>query len=121
MSRPNRNKEQVMFSVDIKQRGARVTGSYWFGQLVNGENDGGDSSFVPFVGTVKGGGVVTIEFDPNDTHGIDEENVRYRRPRSPATATLKLVGGKLEWALTKGKLNTGDLVVPATLTMRRSR
>src|SRR5881392_3331689 len=67
-SRANAQKEQSVFWVDIKQKGDRVTGQYAFGMLVDGENDGSDSSYVLFVGSVKGD-VLTIEFDPNDIHG----------------------------------------------------
>ena len=117
-SRPNKNKEQVYFSVDIKQKGSAVTGRYWFNLLTNGEGD--DASFVPFVGTIKGD-TVTIEFDPSDIHGIDEENVRYKKPKSPATATLRLVNGKLEWTLVKGKVEAGDLSVPKQMTLTRAK
>jgi hypothetical protein len=120
MSRPNKNKEQTVVWVDIKQKGTRVSGQYSFAQLVDGENDGADSSFVPFAGTIKGD-TIQIEFDPNDIHGIEEadQNVRYKKSRSPATATLKLRNGKLEWALTKGKVDAGDLGVPRQLTLSR--
>lgn len=119
-SRANKNKEQTVFWVDIERKGNRVSGRYSFAGLVDGENDGADSSFVPFVGTIKGD-TVSIEFDPNDIHGIEEvENkVRYKKPKSPSTATLQLKNGKLEWTLTKGKLDSGDLGVPRKLTLSR--
>ena len=116
-SRPDKNKEQSVFWMDIKQRGNKVSGRYTFAQLVDGENDGSDSSFVPFIGTVSGD-TISIEFNPNDIHGIEEveKNVRYKRPKSPSLATLKLANGKLVWTLTKGKL---DLDVPRQLTLSR--
>ena len=116
-SRPDKNKEQSVFWVDIKQRGNKVSGRYTFAQLVDGENDGADSSFVPFIGTVNGD-TISIEFNPNDIHGIEEveANVRYKRPKSPSMATLKLANGKLVWTLTKGKI---DLDVPRQLTLSR--
>ena len=103
--------------MDIKQRGNKVSGRYTFAVLVDGENDGADSSFVPFIGTVSGD-TILIEFNPNDIHGIEEveANVRYKRPKSPSTATLKLANGKLVWTLTKGKI---DLEVPRQLTLSR--
>jgi len=116
-SRPDKNKEQSVFWVDIKQRGNKVSGRYTFAVLVDGENDGADSSFVPFIGTVSGD-TILIEFNPNDIHGIEEveANVRYKRPKSPSMATLKLANGKLVWTLTKGKI---DLDVPRQLTLSR--
>lgn len=119
-SRPNENKEQTVFWVDVKLAGNKASGRYTFAQLVDGENDGSDSSFVPFIGTVNGD-TILIEFDPNDIHGIEEveKNVRYKRPKSPSLAILKLTNGKLEWTLTKGKLDAGDLGVPRQLTLSR--
>lgn len=119
-SRPNKNKEQSYFSVDLEQRNNTVRGRLWFGMLVEGENDGADSSFIPFIGTVIGD-VITIEFDPADVHTIEEENVRYRKPKgkSPSTATLSLKSDKLEWALMKGKLADFMAGVPRQFTMRR--
>jgi hypothetical protein len=116
-SRPNKKKEQSVFWVDIKQRGNKVSGRYTFAELVDGENDGADSSFVPFIGTINGD-TISIEFNPNDIHGIEEveANVRYKKPRSPSLATLKLANGKLIWTLTKGKL---DLDVPNQITLSR--
>jgi hypothetical protein len=119
-SQPNRQKEQSAFWVTIKQKGNRVTGDYAFAGLVDGENDGADSSSVLFVGTVKGN-ILTIEFDPTDIHGIDEMHPRYKRPRVPAVATLQIKNGKLQWSLTKGKMDSGDLGVPQQLTLSRSR
>lgn len=117
-SRPNKNKEQVYFSVDVKQKNGSVSGRYWFNQLIDGE--GSDASFVLFVGTIKGDTAV-IEFNPEDIHGIDEENVRYKKPKTPATATLKLAGGKLEWTLGKGKIDAGDLIIPKQMTLKRAK
>ncbi|HVF58142.1 MAG TPA: hypothetical protein VM934_18480 [Pyrinomonadaceae bacterium] len=118
MSRANKNKEQVYFSVDIKQAGNKVSGRYWFNLVTDGESS--DASFVPFIGTIKGQ-TISIEFNPSDIHGIDEENVRYKKPKSPSTATLTFKNGKLEWKLTKGKLDAGDLNVPQQLTLSRVR
>ncbi|MDQ6786011.1 MAG: hypothetical protein M3033_04225 [Acidobacteriota bacterium] len=117
-SRANKDKEQDVYWVDIKQKGNKVSGQYSFAMLVDGENDGSDSSFVPFVGTIKGNTLI-IEFDPNDIHGITEEHVRYKKPKSPATAVLKLENGKLVWALTKGKVDAGDLSIPRQMTLKR--
>ena len=119
-SRANKNKEQTVFWVDIEQKGNRVVGRYTFAGLVDGENDGADSSFVPFIGIVKGD-TISIEFNPNDIHGIEEvENkVRYKKSKSPGRVDLKLKNGKLEWTLIKGTLETGDLGVPGKLTLSR--
>src|SRR5436190_10667179 len=117
-SRANAQKEQSVFWVDIKQKGDRVTGQYSFAMLVDGENDGSDSSFVLFVGTVKGD-TLTVEFDPNDIHGIYEEHARYKRPRSPSTATMKIRDGKLQWTLVKGKADAGDLDFPKQMTLNQ--
>jgi hypothetical protein len=119
-SRANAQKEQSVFWVDVKQKGDRVTGQYAFALLVDGENDGSDSSYVLFVGTVKGD-VLTIEFDPNDIHGIYEEHTRYKRPRSPSTATLQVKNGQLQWSLAKGKVDTGDLGFPRQMTLHKLR
>lgn len=115
-SRPNSNKEQVYFSVEIKQRAGAVAWRYWFNLITDDEGD--DASFVPFIGTVTGD-IVTIEFDPQDTRGIDDRDPRYRKPRSPATAALRLRNGKLEWAMTKGRVSAGDLSAPRRMTMIR--
>lgn len=117
-SRPNGRKEQAAFWVYVRQRGNRVSGTLSFAMLVDGENDGSDSSSLPFVGTVSGE-TASIEFDPNDFHGIEEENPRYVRPRSPSTATLRLKAGKLEWTQTKGPLDTLGLGVPKTFLLSR--
>jgi hypothetical protein len=115
-SRANAQKEQSVFWVDIKQKGDRVTGQYAFGMLVDGENDGSDSSYVLFVGSVKGD-VLTIEFDPNDIHGIYEEHTRYKRPRKPSTAILQIKNGKLQWQLPKGRIEPPDLEIPSQMTL----
>jgi hypothetical protein len=110
-SPPNKKRESTLFSLDIKQKAAKVSGQMWFGMMVEGENDGSDSSSIPFVGTVRGNRV-TIEFDPNDIHSIEEEHVSYKRPRSPAIAFLDLKKGKLVWTESKGvldKLGLGPL------------
>ena len=117
-SRPNKNKEQVYFSVDIKQKAGTVSGRYWFNLITGGEGD--DASFVPFVGTIKGN-TVTIEFDPEDIRSIDDENTRYKKPRTPATATLRMRNGKLEWLVTKGKVYAGDLNVPRQMILSRTK
>jgi len=117
-SRANAQKEQSVFWVDIKQKGDRVTGQYSFAMLVDGENDGSDSSYVLFVGTAKGD-TLTVEFDPNDIHGIYEEHARYKRPRSPSTATMRVRNGKLQWTLVKGKADAGDLDFPKQMTLNQ--
>ena len=110
-SKPNKKNESTLFSLEIKQKANRVSGQIWFGMLSGDENDGSDSSSIPFVGVVRGSRL-TIEFDPDDIHSIEDENVRYKRPRSPATATLDLRAGKLHWNEGRGvldKLGLGPL------------
>jgi hypothetical protein len=119
-SRPNKKHESTLFSLDIKQKAGKVSGQMWFGMLVDGENDGSDSSSIPFVGTIRGNRV-TIEFDPNDIHSIEDENVRYKRPRSPATAFLDLKNGKLVWTESKGVLDSLGLGPLRTFTLSRPR
>ena len=119
-SHPNRKKESTMFSLDIKQKANKISGQMWFGMLVNGDNDGSDSSSIPFVGTVSGNRAV-VEFDPNDIHSIDEENVRYKRSKSPSTAVLELKNGKLQWTESKGVLNGIGLGPLQSFQLSRSR
>jgi len=119
-SRPNKKHESTQFSLDIKQRAGKVSGQMWFGMVVDGENDGSDSSSIPFVGTLTGNRV-TIEFDPNDIHSIDEENVRYKRPRSPAIAFLDLKNGKLVWTESRGVLDGIGLGPLRSFVLSRSR
>jgi len=118
-SRPNKKHESTLFSLDMKRKASKVSGQMWFGMLVDGENDGSDSSSIPFVGTISGNRV-TIEFDPNDVHSIEEENVRYKRPKSPATAFLDLKNGKLLWTEPKGVLDRLGLGSLRSFTLTRS-
>ena len=119
-SKPNRKKESTMFSLDIKQKGNRISGQMWFGMLVDNENDGSDSSSIPFIGTNNGNRAI-IQFDPNDIHSIEDENVRYKRPRSPATTVLELKNGKLTWTESKGVLDSLGLGPLRSFTMTHSR
>jgi len=119
-SRPNKNREQTQFTLDIKQKAGKVSGQMWFGMLVDGENDGSDSSSIPFIGTIRGNRV-TIEFDPNDIHSIEDEHVRYKRPRSPATAYLDLKNGKLAWTESKGALDDIGLGPLRSFVLSRER
>ena len=116
-SRPVKNKSQTYFSAEIKQTGNKVSGKLWFNMI--GDEEGSDASFVPFVGTISGN-TIRIEFDPKDFHGIEEEKVRYKKPKSPSTATLQLKNGKLEWTQTKGILDDLKLGVPRQFVMRRA-
>jgi hypothetical protein len=119
-SRPNKKHESTLFSLDIKQKGNKVSGQMWFGMLVDGENDGSDSSSIPFIGTISGNRV-TIEFDPNDIHSIEDENVRYKRPRSPAVAYLDWKNGKLQWTESKGVLDHLGLGPLRSFVLSRSK
>jgi len=114
----NREKEQVAVWVEIKKKGQKIVGSIWFNQLVDGEADGTDGSYVPFAGKMNGNTLV-IEFDSGDVRGIDEENGVYRKPRrKPDTAVLLYKNGKLEWTQTSGSLDVG-LDIPKKLMLRR--
>ena len=118
-SRPNKKKESTQFSLDIKQKTNRISGQIWFGMLVDGENDGSDSSSIPFIGTIKGNTAI-IEFGPADIHSIEEEDhPRYKRPKSPGRATLRLINGKLEWMQTTRALDV-SLFIPRSFTLRRN-
>jgi hypothetical protein len=119
-SRANKNKEQSVVWVTIRQKGNRVSGNYAFALPVDGENDGSDSSFVPFTGTISGD-TLTIEFNPDDIHGIEEnkDTVRYKKIKSPATATLRLKNGRLEWVQNRGKIDAGDLSIPRQMSLNR--
>jgi len=119
-SPPNKKRESTLFSLDIKQKAGKISGQMWFGMLVDGENDGSDSSSIPFVGTIRGNRA-TIEFDPKDIHSIEEEHVRYKRPRSPATALLDLKNGKLVWTESKGVLDSLGLGALRNFSLSRSR
>jgi hypothetical protein len=114
----NREKQQVAVWVEIKKKGQKIVGSIWFNQIVDGEADGTDASYVPFAGTIKGD-ALTIEFDSGDVRGIDDENGAYRKPRGkPDTAVLTYKNGKIEWTQTSGRLDVG-LDIPKKLTLRR--
>jgi hypothetical protein len=64
---------------------------------------------------------MTIEFDHGDVHGIEEENVRYKKPRGkPETAVLRMKNGKLEWTQTYGKFDVG-LTIPKQMTLNRTK
>ena len=118
-SAPNKKKEQTAIWVDIKLKGNKATGSIWFNQLVGGEPDGSDASFVPFAGTISGN-TLTIEFDPRDIHSIDEENIRYKKPKGkPSIAVLRLKNGKVEWTQTQGNFDVG-LMIPKQMMLRRT-
>src|SRR5436190_3977665 len=105
-SKPDKNKVQNMVWMDIKQIGNQVKGVIGISfEDPNGE-DGSDAPIVPFVGTIKNG-VITIEFDAEDTSPLDGSPYpKYVRPKggAPNTATLRLASGKLEFTQTKGSI-----------------
>lgn len=118
--RPDANRLQSVFTVNIRQRGNKVSGQF-FVSVFNAEADEVESEAVvtPFAGTVSGD-LVTIEFDPRAEYGLGEGNPVYRRPkgRAPSLATLRLKAGSLEWSLTRGDKLAED--IPRQLTMRRA-
>ena len=118
--KPDKEKVQYMFSLDIKQTGNKVEGgiSVYFDDP-NGE-DGSDSPVTPFIGTV-GGDAITIEFDAEDTSPFDGSPLpKYvrRKGGAPNTATLRLVGGKLEYTQTKGSIGKE---YPRKFTLNRNK
>ena len=114
----DKDKNQTYFSITIKPRNGKVAGTYFFNDLENGETTS-DGAVAGYIGTVSGNSVM-IEFDPEAGDPGYTENVRYKRPKGklPATATLTLVNGKLEWVQTHGKL--GD-DIPKKITLVRSK
>ena len=120
--RPDKGGSRAVIGLSIKQRGNRVSGSYYVSSTGGPDDDTTDAASIPFIGTVSGN-VVTIEFDPEDLHTIDETNFRYRRPKgkAPSTATLTLKNGKLEVTQTSGGLADKSMNVPRQFTMRPSK
>jgi len=112
----DKDKRQTYFSITIKPRNGKVAGTYFFNDLENGETES-DGAVAGYMGTVSGNSVM-IEFDPEAGDPGYTENVRYKKPKGklPATATLTLVGGKLEWVQTRGKLGED---IPNKITLRR--
>ena len=104
--KPDKNKAQNTVWMDIKQTANRVKGVLSISFYDPNGEDGSDAPIVPFIGTIKGD-VITIEFDADDTSPLDgspyPKYVR-RRGGAPNTATLRLVGGKMEFTQTKGSI-----------------
>ncbi|HZH34832.1 MAG TPA: hypothetical protein VEX64_08330 [Pyrinomonadaceae bacterium] len=119
-SKPNKKKWRDTVWVDIKQTGNTVKGGITISGYSPDEEDGSDAPITPFIGTVKGN-VITIEFDANDTSPINGEPMpKYvrRKGGAPNTATLKLVGGKLEFTQTKGSIGKG---YPSSFVLTKNR
>jgi hypothetical protein len=118
--KPDNNKVQNTVWMDIKQTGNKVKGVLSISFYDPNGEDGSDAPIVPFVGTIKGG-VIAIEFDSDDTSPLDgspyPEYVR-RKGGAPNTATLRLVGGKLELTQTKGSIGDG---YPRTFSLNRGK
>jgi hypothetical protein len=107
--KPDKNKAQNTFWLDIKQTGNNVKGGISISFYDPNEEDGSDAPVVPFIGTVKGD-VITIEFDAEDTSPLDGSPLpKYvrRKGGAPNMATLKLIKGKLEFTQTKGSIGEG--------------
>jgi len=115
---PDKNRSQNVVWLDIKQTGSKVKGgiTIWAVNPDEGE-EGADSPLTPFIGTVVGK-VITIEFDAEDVSPLDGTPVKYvrRKGGAPNTATLRLVGGKLEFTQTKGSMGEG---YPRKFTLSR--
>lgn len=106
-NKPDKNKMQTYFAIDLKLKNGKVAGTMYFGELENGEATS-DGSITPFIGTIKGD-TVTLEFDPEVYEPSYTKNLRYKKPKGklPATATLKLKNGKLGWTQVRGILSDG--------------
>jgi hypothetical protein len=106
--------------IDIKQTGNKVKGGITISAYNPDEEDGSDSPITPFIGTVSGN-VITLEFDANDTSPIDGSPMpKYvrRKGGAPNLATLKLVGGKLEFTQTKGSIGKS---YPRTIVLKKNK
>jgi hypothetical protein len=114
----DKDKRQTIFGINVIVKKGKVSGTYFFNDLQNGETES-DGAVAGFIGTVKGN-VMTVEFDPQAGDPGYTENVRYRRPkgRLPSLATVTLKNGKLEWVQTRGELGQD---MPKTLTLKRSK
>jgi len=114
----DKEKRQTLFGITIDPKNGKVSGTYFFNELENGETES-DGAVAGYIGTVAGN-TVKIEFDPQAAEPGYTEHVRYKRPkgRLPSTATLTLKNGKLEWVQTRGIL---DKEMPKTFTLVRSR
>jgi len=112
----DKEKRQDCISITLKPRAGKVSGTIFYNELENGDTES-DGGITAFIGTVTGD-TVTIEYDPQAQEPGYTENVKYKRPKggSPATATLKLAGGKLVWTQTKGSFGEG---IPKQFTMNR--
>jgi hypothetical protein len=112
----DKQKRQDYISIALKPKAGKVTGTIFYNELENGDTES-DGGVTPFVGMVKGD-TVTIEFDSQAEEPGYTENLKYKKlkGRSPNTATLKLVAGKLVWTQTKGSFGEG---IPKQFTMVR--
>jgi hypothetical protein len=107
--KPDKNKAYNTVWLDLKQTGNQVKGVISISFYDPNAEDGSDAPIVPFIGTVSGD-VVAIEFDADDTSPLDGSPYpRYVRHKggAPNLATLRLVGGNLEWTQTKGSIGEG--------------
>lgn len=120
--RPDKSGSRAVVGFTLRQRGNRVSGTYYVSSTGGPEDDTTDAASIPFTGTISGN-VVTIEFDPEDLHTIDERNFKYRRPKgkAPSTATLTLKNSRLELRQTSGELADKSMNVPRQFTMRPSK
>jgi hypothetical protein len=114
----DKDKRQTIFGISIFPKKGKVSGTYFFNDLTDGETES-DGAVSGYIGTVTGT-TMTIEFDPDAADPGYTENVRYKKPkgRSPSTARLVLKNGVIEWTQTGGKL--GD-DMPKTFVLRRSK
>lgn len=118
--KPDENKWQNIVWIDIKQTGTNVKGGITITAYNPDEEDGSDSPITPFVGTIKGD-VITIEFDAEDTSPIDGSPMpKYvrRKGGAPNLATIKIIGGKLEFTQTKGTIGGG---YPRKFTLTKNK
>jgi hypothetical protein len=114
----DKDKRQTIFGINIIPKGGKVSGTYFFNELQDGETES-DGAVAGFIGTVVGN-TMKIEFDPEAGEPGYTENVRYKKPkgRLPSNATLTLKNGKIQWLQTRGRLAED---MPKTFTLTRSK
>jgi hypothetical protein len=119
-SKPDKNKAVYTVWMDMKQIGNKVRGVISISFYDPNEEDGSDAPIVPFIGTLSGGRI-SIEFDAEDTSPLDGSPYPKYVPHkggAPNTATLKLVGGQLEFTQTKGTIGAE---YPRTFMLSRGK
>ena len=118
---PVRDNFQLDFRLALEIKGKKVSGTFVFSSLTNGEWDGNDRNVTPFIGRISGN-VILIEFDAKDVRNFEEYDAaidaKYQKPKGKraSRATIKIRKGKLEFVQIKGKF-VFDL--PRKIIMKR--